>query len=116
MVIGGNGGNSMDTPERIHRLHLEAKLALEQRRNHEAFVLLLERTKWIEQWIAEGVDVNSSDFRQALNDTTTTSQLIQQNIEMWEEAVQTTVFTAVARRSYARSMAVSAGGGTRQEV
>lgn len=76
-----------------------------EKRYHDAFLLLYERTKAIETWFSAGGD--SAEAALALQDTADLQKSISEAAAGLEEIARLAARSATARRSYARAMDMS---------
>lgn len=78
-----------------------------EKRYHDAFVLLYERTKAIETWFNADGGNDGAEAATALRDTEDLQRSISEAAEGLEEAARLAARSAAARRSYARAMDLS---------
>lgn len=92
----------------VHGLYEACLRALDEERNYDCFLLMLERSKHIGEWAAYAPDSTTRDlWKSAMVETAYLDGRIRTRLQHYEESMQREFATAEPRRAYMRSMACS---------
>ncbi len=90
----------------VHGLYEACLTALDEERNYDCFVLMLERSKTISEWTAYAPDSTTRELWQStMVETAHLEGRIRTRLQYYEESMQREFATAEPRRAYMRSMA-----------
>ncbi len=92
----------------VHSLYEACLEALDEERNYDCFVLMLERSKYISEWATYTPDrVTRELWQSTMVETTHLQGRICTRIQHYEQSMQREFATAEPRRAYTRGMTTS---------